>query len=159
MTQQTIMKMITKPLTEENIEEAAILFMTVFNGEPWNEKWQIEGARRRITDFYSMPGYIGMAAFSDKMEGFVLGNREAWYNGDTLFLYEFCVVSNSQGKGTGTLIFNSLLDTIKENPVKSIYLLTKRDTNAEHFYRKLGFNAATNMVMMGMNTNLIPDKE
>ncbi len=54
-------------------------------------------------------------------------------------LHKLYILSNQQGKGTGKLTVNHIIQEIKPKGATALQLQVKRDNNAQYFYKKLGF--------------------
>ena len=47
-------------IEEKDLEECAELFVKTFNEEPWNEKWTVKNAGKRLSDAYNSPEFKGL---------------------------------------------------------------------------------------------------
>ena len=66
----------------EHISKCSELYIKVFNAEPWNDKWTIKIAKKRLTDIYSTPNFEGILYTEDgQVKGAILGNCEQFYDG------------------------------------------------------------------------------
>ena len=54
-------------------------------------------------------------------------------------LHKLYILTNQQGKGTGKLTINHILNEIKPKGAIALQLQVNRNNNAQHFYKKLGF--------------------
>ncbi|WP_414583157.1 hypothetical protein [Scytonema sp. PCC 10023] len=64
--------------TTEYLDECADLAVEVFNGEPSNQHWTRETARRRLLEMVNTPGFVGFVWRKKETLGFVVGNCEQW---------------------------------------------------------------------------------
>jgi N-acetylglutamate synthase-like GNAT family acetyltransferase len=62
-----------------------------------------------------------------------------------------CVKSSNQRSGIGTKIVNALSQSLISQDINMLYLLTMRDSIAEAFYKKCGFNNSKMIVMSKTN--------
>ncbi|WDL89800.1 hypothetical protein IUJ58_25970 (plasmid) [Priestia aryabhattai] len=51
-------------LSENDLEEAANIFTSVFSDVPWNEPWSYKTSYKRLLDISLTPGYIGIGYFN-----------------------------------------------------------------------------------------------
>ncbi|MBW4511220.1 MAG: GNAT family N-acetyltransferase [Scytonematopsis contorta HA4267-MV1] len=137
-----------KPFTAEYIDDCAWLFLEVFNSEPWNEKWTFANAVLALQQILNTPNFIGFIWQEDMILGFVLGCCEPTDTGKRFFLKEICVKNNQQRQGIGSQLLSYLTQYLVEIDVKLIYLLTRKNSNAEFFYSKQGFVQSSIMTMM-----------
>ena len=71
-----------KEITRNDLHEITNLFIEVFNGEPWYDKWIYETAIKRLRDIIDMPGFIGNAYYEDNtLVGCIMGREEMFYDG------------------------------------------------------------------------------
>ena len=72
---------------------------------------------------------VGFASYSPKITG----------NQAIFRLHKLYVLPSQQGKGTGKLLLNFILEEIKQTGAKILELNVNRHNKAFHFYTKLGF--------------------
>lgn len=136
-------------MKREKIQEYAILFRDVFNGEPWNDKWNLESASKRITTMLDTTTFFGMEMnVEDQLVGIIWGQEEQWYDGLHFQIQEFCISSLHQGKGIGTRLLNVFVEELKKKRIEHIYLQTSKGELTEGFYKKRGFSTISDMVLM-----------
>lgn len=100
-----------KFMQQDEINEYAVRFKNVFNGEPWNDKWTLETASRRITDMMNTSTFLGMAIYMEKeLAGIIFGQEEQWYNGLHFQIQEFCIDKKHQGKGLGSRLLDVFIE-------------------------------------------------
>ena len=137
-------------ITPENISSYAEIFIETFNCEPWNDTWTEETATKRISGLMSSSTYFGLhLKENDKIIGFILGQKEQFFDGVHFQIQEFCVIPTEQGKGYGTALLKSLKDYLKESGVVSTYLITAKGERTEGYYKKQGFDTSEHMIVMG----------
>lgn len=56
-------------------------------------------------------------------------------------LHKLYVLPTQQGKGTGRLLLNHIIEIIKKKGVEALQLQVNRNNTAKQFYEKLGFTA------------------
>ncbi|MEK4304006.1 MULTISPECIES: GNAT family N-acetyltransferase [Oceanobacillus] len=138
-----------KSVVEADLISCSKLFLTVFNGEPWNDKWTLEKAKQYLADFYRTPGFFGVSAIeNEEIIGFIFGTRRAWWNGDEFFINEMCVDTDRQNKGIGKELLHHLREVMETEAVTAISLLTDRGIPAEAFYKRNGFKEIERLVFL-----------
>ncbi|MBE9193496.1 GNAT family N-acetyltransferase [Gloeocapsopsis crepidinum LEGE 06123] len=138
-----------QPIEYCHLKECADLFIAVFSNPPWNETWSQKSALSRLKDCYDTPGSYGIIAIAEnQVFGFAIGFAETWYKDKHFFLKEMCVQSAKQRSGIGTKIMDMLYQDLVTQGVRTMYLLTVRDSSAEAFYEKCGFSNHSKMQIM-----------
>lgn len=142
------------PAERSNLMECVDLFVSVFNNPPWNESWDTEAVTQRLDDCTRTPGFYGLIAKTgDEVVGFALGFIERWDKGKHFYLKETCIATEKQRYGVGTALLKELEEQLKNQGVAKLYLETARDTPAQAFYEKNGFNVSPKMIMMSKRLN------
>lgn len=133
-----------------DVAEYAKLFVSVFNSEPWNDKWTEETAVLRLENMMKTNTFIGKALYSEnELIGFIYGQKEYYFNGIHFQIQEFCVKQIEQGKGFGKLLLQSLKEELTRiGDVVNIYLITSKGDRTEGYYQRRGFVTSDNMVLM-----------
>ena len=90
---------------------------------------QMKNLQHQFIIVYENESAIGFASFSPKEE-----NNAACFR-----LHKLYVLPGQQGKGTGKLMIDYIVDEIKKAGGTTLELNVKRDNPALHFYHKLGF--------------------
>lgn len=136
-------------MTLENISSYAEVFIETFNCEPWNDSWTTETATMRLSGLMSSSTYFGLhLRDNDKIVGFILGQKEQFFDGIHFQIQEFCVIPTEQRKGYGTALLKELKEFLKESGVVSTYLITSKGERTEGYYQKQGFNTSEYMIIM-----------
>jgi len=137
-------------IKSEHIIECAKLYVKVLNAEPWNDKWTLETAFKRLNDIYVSPDFEGVLYVEDgQVKGAILGNREQFYDGIHYNLKEMFISNELQGKGIGSKMINQLEEGLREMSVSTIILFTSKGNKTSKFYLKNGFCEFSSMAMMG----------
>lgn len=137
-------------LTKEHIKEIAEIYVNAFNCEPWNDKWTIERASKRISQMINCEGFDGLVAYEEeKLVGMILGNYEYYYDCMIFQIKEFCVDSEVKGSGIGSQLLNEFTKRLKARGIDRIMLFTLRTDKTEGFYKKHKFKSFDDIVMMG----------
>lgn len=132
-----------------HITEYVNLFVSVFNSEPWNDKWTEETALLRLENMMKTNTFIGKALyFENDLKGFIYGQKEYFYDGIHFQIQEFCVKSDEQKKGYGKALLQALRDELDTLGVVNVYLITLRSDSTEGYYRRRGFVTSDDMILM-----------
>ncbi len=145
-------KIMYSEITKDDLQAMSQLFMEVFNEAPWNDKWTIETAYKRLEMFYNSPGFDGLLQYEEgKLVALILGIAEAYFDGTSFRIIEFCVDNHQQRSGYGSKLLAAFKERLKQKGMKDIFLLTCRGESTEGFYQKNGFNTSKSMIMMHTN--------
>ena len=137
-------------MTPQNIPSYAEIFIETFNSEPWSDTWTEETATKRISGLMSSSTYFGLhLKENEKIVGFILGQKEQFFDGVHFQIQEFCVIPTEQRKGYGTALLKELKEFLKKSGVVSTYLITSKGERTEGYYQKQGFNTSEYMIVMG----------
>lgn len=132
-----------------DIPELAKIYVETFNAEPWNDKWTIETASKRLHQMINVEDFHGIYAIEgNTICGMILGCMEQFYNGMTFNIREFCVRNGMRGKGIGTVIFKHFESELRDLGVKELILFTSRGDYTEHFYHKQDLKNIEDLVLM-----------
>lgn len=135
--------------TKEQIARCADLYITVFNGKPWNDQWTSASAYQRLEDIYHSPGFIGLAAIAEqKIVGCIFGNIEQFYTGPYFNLKEMFVTPALQRQGIGQQLFEYLYTHLQQRQIRSVFLFTSKNVFPYTFYVKQGFCEIDGMRML-----------
>ena len=136
-------------LTDENIDEVVKNYVDYYNNY---EKgcWTYEKAWKRIHQVMTIEGAECFVRYDDgKMSGFVMGYYKEFDDLMAYFLEEIVVFAEYQNKGYGAALMQELERVVRKNGVEHLELISVNDEHHMHFYKKLGFYAASNLSMMG----------
>lgn len=134
----------------EHIEECVDLFIDVFSGEPWNE---IYSSREQVAAFFQnhmSNNYFEGFVLKDQGEiiAMSIGMKKPWLEGTEYYIDQFCVKTDLQRKGAGSLFLKLIEEEIKRQGMNAILLNTEREFPSEMFYLKNGFEAFDELVIL-----------
>lgn len=139
-----------KDMKITDIKDLAPMYVETFNSEPWNDKWTLESASKRLQQMINVEDFYGMCAYDEgTLCGMILGSKEQFYDGIMFNIKEFCIRNGMRGKGVGTMIFKEFEKTLKTQGVNEIILFTSRGDFTQHFYHKQGAHDIDELVFMG----------
>ena len=123
------------------IEIIKELFAGVFTIEPWNDDWSNEEQLNLyLSDLIGQGNSLTFGLFEDgKLIGVSMGHIRHWYSGTEYYIDEFCIQTDKQGNGIGTLFLKEIEKGIKKIGLVQIFLQTESNVPAYGFYQKNGF--------------------
>ena len=136
------MKEVTfKQLNISDKETVKKLFLSVFTISPWYDDWSDEKQLNAyLTDLMGQSNSLAYGLFeNENLIAVSMGRIKHWYTGTEYCIDEFCVKTDMQGQGIGTLFLSEIETAIKEIGLVQIYLQTDIDVKAFDFYIKNGF--------------------
>lgn len=119
---------------KEDLEDAADLYMKIFNLPPWNETWTLQKACSRIGAICSMKGFYGLVYDENGITAFILGHREHYSESAIFVIDEIGVSPNKRREGTASLLMDSLVEYLSGIDVTEVCLTTIRDESLMAFY-------------------------
>lgn len=123
-----------RDMVRERTEDYAEIYVSVFNGAPWNESWTKEKAVRRIQDMMETNTFSGLALMDgEEVCGMIWGQKEQFYNGIHFQIQEFCIRSGCQGKGYGPRLLQAFTDRLKELGLQGYICLPVRERGQRAF--------------------------
>ena len=133
-------------MDDSNLDMIITLYIDYYNTV---EKgcWTYEKAFKRIHQILTMEDSLCLIQKADgNISGFALGFYKVFDDLTGFYLEEIVILKNYQGKGFGTLLMKKIEETVKENHVDLIELLSIKDDMHTHFYGKNGFQDAENVI-------------
>jgi ribosomal protein S18 acetylase RimI-like enzyme len=90
---------------------------------------------------------------NDNLEvlGFMFLRLSTWSNGPQAILEEIVVSPSNQNMGIGKELMKYSCDYLNSKGIKSVMLWAKNDERLLNFYKKQGFSAASDFVVMFKN--------
>ncbi len=118
------------------------LFSSVFTRAPWNDDWsdqeQLDAYIRDLTGQNNSLTY-GLYE-GETLTGVSMGQIKHWYSGTEYCIDEYCIRTEAQGRGLGSLFLAEIEKQIRELGLVQIFLQTEITAPAYRFYRKQGFS-------------------
>ena len=136
-------------LTEENIDLVVSCYVEYYNTHEGG-CWTYDKAYKRIHQVMTIEDAECMVQY-DKGEitGFVMGYYKVFDDLKAYFIEEIVIFAEYQNKGYGAALLKKLEEVVKEKDVELMELISVNDEHHMHFYKKLDFYVASNLVMMG----------
>ncbi len=135
-------------MTETDIARAVSIYITYYNNKEDGE-WTETTTQKRIHQVLTREdSFCLVLEENNSMIAFAMGYFEQFDDGFVYNLVEIVVNTEWQGKGVGTAFMKELESQVKKEGAILIILDAVNDAFHEHFYGKLGFQTATNLVIM-----------
>ena len=136
-------------LIEENLEEVVKNYVEYYNTCE-NGCWTYEKAYKRIHQVMTIEDSECMVLYEkEELIGFLMGYYKEFDDLKAYFLEEIVIFLDYQNQGYGTAFLEKLEEVIRKNGAEHVELLSVNDEHHMHFYEKLGFYGAKNLIMMG----------
>lgn len=120
-----------------DVTELANVLALAYSEEPWNEVWNEERAKRRVTAILGNYEALGIvAAENGKIVGGLLGFVDPFADEDFFYVSELFVIPDRKKQGIGTKLMSKLEDVLKEKKIGVIQLMSIEHN--EIFYKKCG---------------------
>ena len=136
-----------RPFTLEDLPRTAKLYVDYYNAYEDGEG-TIETTTKRIHQVMTREDAFGLL-LEDKgrLLGFAMGYFEQYDDCQAYDLIEIVVAGERQNQGLGTAFMRELERRVREKGAMLIQLQSVNDAKHEHFYDKLGFKDAKNLVL------------
>ena len=135
-------------MEETDIERVIPLFIEYYNTHD-ECCWTIETAYKRIHQVWSHEdSYCLMLTQDEDVVGFVIGHFDQYHDLVAYDLVEIVISDSYQGKGHGTQLILELERRVNEKGAAMVQLLAVNDEMHHHFYGKLAYKKANNLVIM-----------
>lgn len=137
------------PITEENIEKVAMLYMNHYNQHSGG-CWTYEKAYKRIHQMVTMEDSLCLMQEDDNdiPTGLVIGFLESYDDFTFYYLDEILIFGEYQNKGYGRLLLQEVEQRVRERGAQMIELVCPDDAHHMHFYGGFGMAKATNLKLM-----------
>lgn len=147
-----IMVLYFREIKSEDFSTCANILVAAYNGEPWNNTWTKKEALLRIES--TMSGFNSRGYVIEKDNEIVsmcLGRIDYYYGNWSQFcIDEFNVMPSAQGSGIGKNLLLFVSNTLKNEKINRIFLMTGGEQAAK-FYTKNGFVAANEGIALEYN--------
>ena len=136
-----------RPFTLEYLPRTAKLYVDYYNAYEDGEG-TIETTTKRIHQVMTREDAFGLL-LEDKgrLLGFAMGYFEQYDDCQAYDLIDIVVAGERQNQGLGTAFMRELERRVREKGAMLIQLQSVNDAKHEHFYDKLGFKDAKNLVL------------
>jgi len=142
-------KEMIKEFSCADFQKCCELYLQVFNGPPWNDKWTNDTVSTYLRELLDHKRFLGYTLWdSDLLIGVVFCHLKKFYRGDEIFIDEMYISTDHQHKGHGTALMNEVEEFARKNSCISITLLTGIGKPAYNFYEKFGCKHLSHLAFM-----------
>jgi len=141
--------MTIRPLTQNDIEQCARLYVLAYNRPPWNYNFSHEKAVKYLTEYTERSRFVGFVLVEgDVIAGAMLGHSKTWWTNDLLYIDELFVAPESRGKGYGKRLLDHAEEYSREQGYEVITLMTNKHMPAFEFYNHIDYIQAEHFVFL-----------
>ena len=141
------MKTQYRKMTEPDIEKVVPLYIEYYNNKE-DAEWTTETTYKRIHQVWSREdSYCLIWEDGSEIVAFAMGYFEQYDDCFAYDLVEIVVATHLQNKGYGTKFMQELETCVKNEGAMLIQLQAVNDDLHNHFYGKLGYYDASNLVL------------
>lgn len=134
-------------MTEDDIQKIVPIYIEYYNNNE-DGNWTQETTYKRIHQVWSHEdSYCLILENNEIILGFAMGYFEQYDDCFTYDLIEIVVSTKLQNQGIGTQFMNELEKRVKEKGAMLIQLQAVNDDHHNHFYGKLGYKDAKNLIL------------
>ncbi len=136
-----------RKMSKEDINNVFPLYIEYYNNNE-DAEWTTETTFKRIHQVWSREdSYCLIWENKNGIVAFAIGYFEQYDDCFAYDLVEIVVTTQLQNKGYGTVFMKQLEDCIKKEGAMLIQLQSVNDDLHNHFYGKLGYKDASNLVL------------
>ncbi len=136
-----------RKMTEEDIKNIVPLYIEYYNNNEEAE-WTTETTYKRIHQVWSREdSYCLVWENKNNIIAFAIGYFEQYDDCFAYDLVEIVVTTQLQNKGYGTIFMKQLEECVKKEGAMLIQLQSVNDDLHNHFYGKLDYKDASNLVL------------
>jgi len=130
-----------RKIVDTDYKKVAQMMTKAYSVAPWNEKWTVEKALRRVSSIMSNYESMGLISLDESevnevFTGAILGFVDPYEDRDFFYVSELFVLPEYRNKGIGKSLMNELRKELIKDNIHFIQLISI-DNNIE-FYEKIG---------------------
>ncbi|MDB5136024.1 MAG: family N-acetyltransferase [Mucilaginibacter sp.] len=138
-----------RPLTKNDINKCAELYIKSYNQPPWNYNFTLEKAIKYLTEYVDSQRFVGFVLCEeDNIAGAVLGHSKTWWTNDLLFVDEVFISPERQRLGYGKFLLDHTENFAREKGYEVITLMTNKYMPAMKFYNGIDYLQAEHFVFL-----------
>ena len=133
----------------QDLDEITDLYVETYKHEPWNETWDKNFARERLSNFIEhkiSENYC--IREGNKIIGALFGSRNFTPSIKEFYINDFFIDYHYQRKGIGEYFLKYIEKDLKEKKYFGMVLLTNKSYPCKLFYEKNGFFTIPDMIFM-----------
>ena len=139
--------MVYRIMTESDIASVIPIYIEYYNNKE-EGAWTEETVYKRIHQVLTREdSYCLLSENNGSISGFAMGYFEQYDDCFAYDLIEIVIASQLQNQGLGTEFLEELEKRVKEKGAMLIQLQSVNDEFHKHFYERLGYHDASNLVI------------
>ena len=132
----------------ENIIACAKVYISAYNTEPWNEKYNISDVEHYISNYFDSDTKCCFALVDDEViKGVALGLIVPSISGPYFRLEDFCIDACEHRNGFGSVFMELLIKEVAKYGCDSVLLGTQKEYPSHQFYIKNGFQEVESVLL------------
>ncbi len=136
-----------RPMTEADLPQVIDIYVDYYNRYEGGQ-WTAATTKKRILQVLTrQDAFCLVLEDGGAIIAFALGYFEQYDDGFAYDLVEIVVAADHQGRGIGTRLMKELEGQVREKGALLIQFQAVNDDFHHHFYGKLGYQNATNLVI------------
>ncbi len=136
-----------RPMTETDLAQVITLYMDHYNNHE-DGQWTVAITEKRIRQVFTrQDAFCLVLEEAQTLLAFAMGYFEQYDDGFAYDLVEIVVAADHQGRGIGTRFMEELERQVRKKGALLIQFQAVNDDFHHHFYGKLGYQNATNLVI------------
>ncbi len=136
-----------RKMSEEDINNVVPLYIEYYNNNE-DAEWTTETTYKRIHQVWSREdSYCLVWENKNNIIAFAIGYFEQYDDCFAYDLVEIVIALQLQNKGYGTVFMKQLEECVKKEGAMLVQLQSVNDALHNHFYGKLGYKDASNLVL------------
>jgi predicted N-acetyltransferase YhbS len=125
---------------------SAHIIVKAYAAPPWEERWDLDNARRRLAELCSSADTIALAALDrHEIVGFVFASPYTSAIGTGLYIAEIAVSPSHQRMGIGTALLSHIEREAIRLRYKQIWLVSRQAGGVADYYRANGYDQSKNL--------------
>ena len=132
----------------EDIIACAKVYISAYNAEPWNEKYDILDVERYISNYLNSKTKCCFAVVDNEaIKGVALGLIVPSISGSYFRLEDFCIDASEHRNGYGSIFMELLIKEVTKYGCDSLILGTQKGYRSHKFYLKNGFQEVESVLL------------
>lgn len=141
--------MTIKPITDNDLEPCAKVFVRAYNQAPWNYQWNLEDALNYLREYTLSGQFKGFILWDNEvLAGAMLAHTKTWWTGGQLYIDELFIDPDLQKHGYGKMLIDYAEQFAAEQGLGTITLMTHKFMPAMKFYEDIDFMHAQPLVIL-----------
>ena len=138
-------------MTHSRIGRYADLYAAAFSGGPWFDPWNAGDAGVHIREMMDSAQFYGLEAeIGGETAGILMGTSMLFHDGRAFEIHDLAVAPEMRRRGIASMLLRRCRDDMKEKGIRRLILMTGNTEFLPDFYRRQGFCAEKDIVLMGM---------